>query len=142
GLRVAPGMADFRATMVYTDPPGTPSSSQHRVNDLTLKVIAPDSTIYWGNNGMTLGNVTTPGGAANTKDTVENVWITAPAAGLWTVQVIASEIVQDSHVETPAIDADFALVVSGVEPITADGDMNCDGSINGLDITAFVTALL
>ena len=32
---------------------------------------------------------------------------------MWTVEVIASEINEDSHVETPEVDADFALVVSG-----------------------------
>jgi len=110
---VDPGEPALRVTMVYTDPPGTTSSSQHRINDLTLKVTSPSDVVYWGNNGLLDGNWSTPGGAENTIDTVENVFIENPEAGLWTVEVIASEINEDSHVETPELDADFALVFSG-----------------------------
>ncbi|HZN37341.1 MAG TPA: fibronectin type III domain-containing protein, partial [Planctomycetota bacterium] len=60
-------------------------------------------------------NYSTAGGAPNTIDTVENVFVQNPAAGTWTVQIIAAEINQDSHVETPAVDCDYALVVSGVD---------------------------
>jgi hypothetical protein len=141
-VTVAVGEPEFRATLVYTDRPGVPASAQHRINDLTLKVTAPDSTIYYGNNGMTSGNVTTPGGSPNTKDTVENVWVLNPAAGSWQVDVIGAEIVQDSHVETPEIDADYALVVSGVVPIAPDGDLNCNGRVNGDDIAPFVLGLI
>jgi hypothetical protein len=48
------------------------------------------------------------------------VLLPAPESGLWTVTVTASELNQDNHVETPGVDADFALVVSGAdEPATA-----------------------
>jgi len=39
-----------------------------------------------------------------------------PEPGAWTVEVHADEIIQDSHVETPELDADYALVVSPVVP--------------------------
>jgi serine protease AprX len=113
-LTVQSGTPAFKATLVFRDPPGTTSSTQHRINNLDLKVIAPDATVYWGNNGLSAGNWSTAGGAANTKDTVENVFVQNPLAGSWQVQVIAAELNQDSHVETPAVDADYALVVSGV----------------------------
>ena len=45
-------------------------------------------------------------------DTVENVLVQAPAAGTWTVEVIATAVNVDGHVETAATDADYALVVS------------------------------
>jgi hypothetical protein len=61
------------------------------------------------------GNYNTPGGVPNTIDTVENVFVQNPAVGTWTVEVIAAEINQDSHVETPAVDCDYALVISGVD---------------------------
>ena len=35
-----------------------------------------------------------------------------PAAGAWTVEVLANEVNADGHPETPATDADFALVVT------------------------------
>jgi fibronectin type 3 domain-containing protein len=107
------GTQPLKATLVYADPPCVPGASPHRINDLTLKVTSPGSTVYWGNNGLDVGVWSTSGGSANTIDTVENVFIETPAVGTWTIQVLADEVVQDSHVETPALDADYALVVSG-----------------------------
>jgi fibronectin type 3 domain-containing protein len=109
------GTQPLKATMVYSDPAGVPGAGVHRINDLSLKVTSPGGTIYWGNNGLNLGVWSTSGGSSNTIDTVENVFIQNPAAGTWTIQVLADEVVQDSHVETPAIDADYALIVSGGE---------------------------
>ncbi len=108
--------APLKVTMVYTDPMGSPGATRARLNDLTLKVTAPDGTIYWGNVGLGVGGGmwSTPGGTANIVDTVENVFIERPAAGTWTIEVIASDLVADARVETPGvIDADYALVVSG-----------------------------
>jgi hypothetical protein len=115
-LTVAANTPELRVTLVYTDLPGTTSSTQHRINDLSLKVTAPGGAVYWGNNGLTAGIWSVAGGAADTKNTVENVFIQNPASGTWTVQVIASQVVQDSHLETGELDADFALVASGVVP--------------------------
>ncbi|MEO7539051.1 MAG: S8 family serine peptidase [Pyrinomonadaceae bacterium] len=106
----------LKITMVYTDPMGSPGATRTRLNDLTLKVTAPDGTIYWGNVGLGIGGGmwSTPGGSANIVDTVENVFIERPMAGVWTIEVMASELVVDARVETPGvIDADYALVVSG-----------------------------
>ncbi|MEZ6014669.1 MAG: S8 family serine peptidase [Planctomycetota bacterium] len=101
-------------TLVYLEPTGTTSASLHRINDLSLKVTEPGGQVfYWGNNGLTVGNASTAGGVSNTKDPVEMVIIPNPAAGVWTVEVFADDINVDSHVETPALDADFALVVRG-----------------------------
>jgi serine protease AprX len=105
------GNKPLRATLVYTDPAGSPSASVARVNDLTLRVTAPDGTVYYGNNGLNTGTVSTSGGSPNTVDTVENVFLDVPAAGTWTVEVIGSQINADGHVETTATDADYALVV-------------------------------
>ncbi|WP_313887916.1 S8 family serine peptidase [Lentzea alba] len=106
------GQTPLRATLAYTDPAGSPTATKATVNDLTLKVTAPDGTVYWGNNGLLAGNWSTPGGVANTVDTVENVLVQAPAAGTWTVEVVATAVNVDGHTETAATDADYALVVS------------------------------
>ncbi len=126
----------FKATMVFADPMGNPASAQHRINDVSLKVTAPNGDIYWGNNGLSgTGQWSTSGGVANTIDTVENVYIQNPAAGTWTVEVIASQVVQDGHTETPAMDVDYALVVTGVNrvgrktPFDFDGDGKTDVSV-------------
>jgi hypothetical protein len=106
------GTKPLRATLVYADPPGTPGIQPNRINDLSLKVTGPGGT-FWGNNGLDVGVWSTSGGSSNTIDTVENVFIETPVAGTWTIQVLADEVVQDGHVETGAIDADYALIVSG-----------------------------
>jgi len=126
----------LRATLVYADLPGVVNSQRHRINDLTLQVIAPNGTLYWGNNGLLSGNESTPGGTPNTIDTVENVWIADPAPGIWQVIVSAPEIVEDAHVETPQVDADFALVVSGVQPVSGGvpGDLDGNGCVDQADL--------
>jgi len=113
-VTVASGTPELKVTMVYRDPPGTTSSSLHRINNLDLKVTSPGGQIYWGNNGLDAANYSTTGGSANTVDTVENVFVQNPTAGSWTIEVIAAELNQDSHVETGALDCDYALVASGV----------------------------
>jgi hypothetical protein len=115
---------ELRVTLVYPDPPGTTSATQHRINDLSLRVISPTGTrVYHGNNGLLAGRYSTAGGAPNPKDTVENVILADPAGGDWTIVVHAAEVNQDAHPATPQVDAAFALVVTGgVRVPSLDGD--------------------
>lgn len=122
-VSVATGESELNVTMVYTDPAGTVGAAQDRVNDLSLKVTSPTGTVYWGNNGLTAGNTSTSGGVSNTVDTVENVFLRSPTAGTWTVEVFGDEIVQDAHLETSTIDADYALVVSGGSIVPIEGSL-------------------
>jgi serine protease AprX len=132
-VSVAAGTPALKATMVFRDPPGTTSSVLHRINDLDLKVTAPGGTVYWGNQGLLAAMWSAPGGAPNTVDTVENVFVQNPTAGDWTIEVIAAELNQDAHVETGALDADYALVVSGVGPA---GPPQPPAAPSGLDAAA------
>ncbi len=114
-VAVNTGSPSLKVTMTYADPAGNPAvQSQHRINDLTLKVISPSNVIYWGNYGLKNGVWSQPDGTPDTKDTVECVFVQNPEAGTWTIQVSADEIIQDSHIETPELDADYALVASPV----------------------------
>ena len=113
-VTVAAGEPALRITLVYADPPGSPAATRARVNDLTLHVISPSGVEYFGNHGLRGSNVSVAGGEADTIDTVENVFLLAPEAGEWTIEVRADEIVADGHPETPELDADYALVASGV----------------------------
>ncbi len=113
-VAVAAGTPELRATLVYVDPMGLVGASQARVNDLSLRLTSPSGTTYWGNNGLTADNTSSAGGSSNTVDTVENVLLVNPEVGTWTVDVIGDAIVADSHLETGAVDADYALVVAGV----------------------------
>lgn len=126
---------ELRVTMTYVDPMGTPGAGQDRINDLSLRVTSPSSTVYWGNNGLAADNVSTSGGVSNDLDTVENVFVTNPEAGTWTVEVLADEVVEDAHLETPAVDADFALVIfpDANQAIFTDGFES--GDTSGWDTT-------
>lgn len=149
-VHVADDEPTLKATLVYSDPPGDPACSQARINDLSLKVTAPGGTVYWGNNGMDIGqgDWSTSGGSRNTKDTVENVFIQNPASGIWTVEVQANEVVKDGHVvwinNDPAdgpvpeqpVDVDFALVVSGISDETNACCVQPFGDCLDLDPTA------
>ncbi len=112
-IQVQAGEAELKITMVYPDPPGTTSSTLHRINNVDLKVTSPTGDVYYGNNGLDAGNYSTAGGSPNNVDTVENVFIQNPAAGSWTVEVTAAEVNQDAHLDTPGDDVAFGLVVTG-----------------------------
>jgi hypothetical protein len=121
-LQVTTGAEPLRATLTWTDFPSTPAASVHLVNDLDLEVSGPGGTF--------LGNVfafgeSLPGGSADRVNTVEQVRITAPPPGLYTVTVRAANV--------PAGPQPFALVVTGaveaVSPgIFADGFESGDTS--------------
>ena len=113
-LVVAPGESELKLTMVYPDPPGTTSSTLHRINDVDLRLVAPDgTTTYHGNQGLRLNPTSTPGGIPNSVDTVENVILPDPVPGTWQAFVEAAEVNQDGHLATAADDVAFALVVTG-----------------------------
>ncbi len=118
---VAAGEPELKACMTFLDPMGNPASTLARINDLTLKVTAPNGTVYWGGNGLSSGNYSTSGGSANTIDTVENVFVQNPAAGVWTVRVSATQIAQDAHLATGASDATYALCVVGGTNVSGSG---------------------
>ncbi|MBM4108344.1 MAG: hypothetical protein FJ255_05955 [Phycisphaerae bacterium] len=136
----APGGQSFFATMVYSDPAPLTLSIPNRVNNLNLKVTGPTGTVWWGNNGLAANNWNAVGGAANDRDTVENVFIQSLPAGRYTVEVSAASIVADGWLATPGMDANYALAVRGgtfVLPC-CPGDWNCDGVIDFNDLLAFL----
>lgn len=86
----------FRATLVWTDYPGSVLASKELVNDLDLTVVSP--------TGSSLPLI------ANRKDNVEQVTIATPELGAYRVRVTAHDI--------PMGPQDYALVVSGGLPGT------------------------
>ncbi len=102
----------LKITLAYTDVPGFPGAIPALVNDLDLEVVAPDGTLYRGNQfgaGESVPNAPTPDKLNN----VEGIYLSQPAPGDYLVRVRGSKIVQDAITNTPAIDQDFALVSSG-----------------------------
>jgi hypothetical protein len=96
-VAVDPATPELSVTMAYSDPQGNPAAAQARINDLSLKVTAPDGTFYWGNNGLGASSSSSSGGVANTIDTVENVILQNPTPGNWTIEVTATQLVQDGR---------------------------------------------
>jgi len=110
------GEADvlLKIAMVYPDPPGNPAvQTMHRVNDLSLRVVSPTGTVYYGNNGLYESPWSSAGGCADILNTVECVFINGPEAGRWTIEISADEIVQDGFVATEELDAVYSLAVMG-----------------------------
>ena len=103
----------LKITLAYTDVPGFPGAIPALVNDLDLEVVAPDGTLYRGNQfgaGESVPNAPTPDRLNN----VEGIYLSHPVSGDYLVLVRGSRIVQDSIVATPGVvDQDFALVSSG-----------------------------
>ena len=98
---VAAGQA-FKATLAWTDYPSTPAATVHLVNDLDLEVTGPGGT-YRGN--VFASGQSTTGGSADRRNTLEQVLLTSPAAGTYTVTVRSFTVPQGAQ--------PFALVVTG-----------------------------
>jgi hypothetical protein len=120
-IDVPPGETELKVTLAYPDPPGTTSASLHRINDVDLRVTSPSAALYLGNVGLEDGTESTTGGSADDLNTVENVFVTNPEAGIWTVEVEAVEVNLDAHLGTPADDVAFGLVVTGGSAVTTSG---------------------
>jgi hypothetical protein len=130
-VNVASGEPDLRVTLVYRDNQGAVSSSQHRKNDLTLVVRAPNGTAYYGNNGLTSGLWSSAGGSPNTVDTVENVFLQNPASGTWVIEVRGDNINTDPATGAPSNSSDFALWATGVTsgPVCPQPQTYCAGKL-------------
>src|SRR6185436_6115368 len=93
----------FKATLAWTDFPSTPAAGSNLVNDLDLIVTGPTGTIWRGN--VFSGGASATGGAADRRNTLEQVLLASPAAGVYTVTVRSFNI--------PSGPQPFALVISG-----------------------------
>jgi serine protease AprX len=112
-ITVAPGEPALKVCVSWSEPAGNPAVLTQLINNLSLLVTSPSGTQYWGNNGLTNGMWSVAGGAQDAINSLECVFVQNPQAGVWTVDVVATSIVQDAKVETPIVDADYGLVVSG-----------------------------
>lgn len=98
----------FRATLVWTDAPGSTTGNAY-VNNLNLEVTVGGNT-YLGNVFSGANSVT--GGTADPRNNVENVFIPAGVSGAFTVKVVAANIAGDGVPGDGDItDQDFALLV-------------------------------
>ncbi len=92
----------FKVTLAWSDYPGSlPSGGL--VNNLDLRVTAPDGTVYLGNQFTNGWSVT--GGTADTLNNVESVFVQSAATGAWKVAVKGTNVPQGPQ--------PFAFVVTG-----------------------------
>ncbi|MEY2446679.1 MAG: hypothetical protein QOH79_155, partial [Acidimicrobiaceae bacterium] len=99
-IQVAAGQP-LDVTLAYTDPASAlAAGTETLVNNLDLQVIGPGGT-YVGNNidsrtNPSVAVATTPPGSANpdTVNNLERVHVAAPPAGLYTVRVIGTKVMQ------------------------------------------------
>jgi len=99
---------ELRVTLTWFDAEASVGAAATLVNDLDLEVVGPGGT-YLGNHFT--GNASTTGGSADNKNTVEQVRLTAPAAGSYTLRVKGSSIPGNGRAQTDR--QGYALVASG-----------------------------
>ncbi len=120
----------LRVTMTFTDVPASLGASFTPVNNLDLEVVDPSGTVYKGNNFNTTTGVSNSGGSADAINSTEQVHITNPSTGTWTVRVLGTAVNQETQ--------GFALVITGdvdeVTTVSCLGDANGDGIVNFADL--------
>ncbi|MGA1819799.1 MAG: S8 family serine peptidase [Thermoplasmatota archaeon] len=79
---VANSNRDLVITLVWSDYPGSNTSSTKLVNDLDLKVISPNGTVYNGNDPIRPFN-----SSKDSSNNVERVLITDPPVGMYTLWI-------------------------------------------------------
>jgi subtilisin family serine protease len=85
---VPPGPAEIHLTLAWDDPAGVPGG-QILINDLDLRLIAPDGTQFtpWTLNPATPAVAAVRNGGNDAVNNVEQVSVLNPMTGVWTVQV-------------------------------------------------------
>ncbi len=117
---IADSSEPLRVTLVYTDVPGFPAAIPALVNNLNLELVGPDGRVYRGNQ-FEDGESVPDASASDNLNNVEGIYIDVPAPGEYILRVKGANIVQDARSDTPEIDQDFALVISGNIPSLETG---------------------
>ena len=99
---------ELKVTLAWDDAPATPNVAVALVNDLDLRLIDPTGGIHYP---WTL-NPSDPGAPAmqtqpNTIDNIEQVYITSPAAGEWTIEVAGTAVPEGPQIFSICASAPF-----------------------------------
>jgi hypothetical protein len=89
------GATDLKITLAWDDAPGSPNVNPALVNDLDLRVYAPNGTRHypWTLNPANPSSPATRN-TENVRDNIEQVFVSNAAAGTWTVEVYGSNVPQ------------------------------------------------
>ncbi|MFO7652090.1 MAG: S8 family serine peptidase [bacterium] len=131
-LSVSSSSRPLRATLCWSDYPGTMRAARILVNDLDLTLVSPTGTEYKGN--VYSGGQSTTGGVHDSINVEECCRINAPQVGTWLVKVRARNVPQGPQ--------PFALACIGTFGASAAGDVGCTRILapaGAVDSTATVT---
>jgi hypothetical protein len=143
---VESGSEPLQVVLTWPDPPALVASPSYLVNDLDLKVTAPDGTVYWGNawserdrSPFTI-ETTVPGvRPGDDPDPVELVRLDTAnlETGRWTVEVVGESVPgspwidggerQDfAVVATGAVSSDTGSIAFGSQRFACSGDVDVE----------------
>lgn len=128
---VGPGTTQLKVTLVWTDAPAAVMAGFTPINNLDLFVHSPVATMYRGN--VFSGAESTAGGSSDLVNNAEQVHLATPLQGIWRIDITGAAVNEGTQ--------GYALVVSG-DVDCVKGDVNQDGTLDGLDIAAFVNVLM
>jgi hypothetical protein len=109
-LQVFSEAEPLEITLVWTDPPAEAGSEHPLKNDLDMVVIGADGNVYRGNLFADSWSAPNPGVDSDTDNNVEVVLVHVPRPGVWTIEVVATNVVESP---TGHSGQDFAIVYSG-----------------------------
>jgi subtilisin family serine protease len=115
---IASSAEPLKVTLAWTDFPSTPAASVNLNNDLDLIVTGPGGTVL-GN--VFSGGVSTTGGTADRRNTLEQVLLNNPATGTYTVTARSFNV--------PNGPQPFAVVVTGALGATCSTNPECDDGL-------------
>jgi hypothetical protein len=95
----------LRITLAWTEPPGTAGASNPVINDLDLEVVDALGNTYLGNVFNTSTGQSQTGGAKDPKNIIEQVHVSNPPIGAWSVRVKGGAVAQGTQ--------GYALVITG-----------------------------
>ncbi|MEM9531943.1 MAG: S8 family serine peptidase [Pseudomonadota bacterium] len=124
---------EFRATLTWTDPPALSAVGRALVNDLDLRVEGAGQT--WLGNVIN-GAESSTGGSRDALNTVEQVRLTAPQAGEYTVTVAGTSVPGNGIQNTDR--QGFALAVSAAQcdsAVGAAGDFQVEAGADDVNLT-------
>jgi hypothetical protein len=142
-ITIPPNHPYVKATLVWTDAPGSPAAAKALVNDLDLQLRSPSGAIFYPwvlDKDNPSANATS---GVNTIDNVEQVYIENPESGEWTIEVIGSAITQDEGrfalvsemLRTPDSTNAFWIYNDGEEPLTVNKIIAVDGVMEAIAIS-------
>jgi len=101
---ISGGANPLIVTLVWTDPPAFSGAGAKLVNNLDLEVKSPSAVQYVPNRRNLTGTTT------DTVNTVEQVIVTSPGSGTWSIRVLGTNVPGFAGAMTQP----YALVISGL----------------------------